>query len=250
MARAISSFPVPVSPWIRTVESVGATRSTCSSTASRAGLLPMTCSNLRGLWSWSPDPNLSKAPTEDLLALRVHSSVSGSILQSRSNTLEQNFVIERFCHELHGACSQRLHPHFFVSVCRDKDGRNPAMLRVQLGLQFQARHSRHADIRDQACSLVLLSRGQEFLRRGKRSRWQTDRFQQSLQCTAHQIIIIDNRYKVSLSLNGHDCNLALSPITAQSCFGMSAVILLWSWNYLRKRQLKRAVKQKDWRLAN
>src|SRR6266403_1665731 len=68
MARAISSFPVPVSPWIRTVESVGATRSTCSSTASRAGLLPMTCSNLRGLRSGSPDPNLSKAPTEDLLA--------------------------------------------------------------------------------------------------------------------------------------------------------------------------------------
>src|SRR6266849_6975912 len=43
---------------------------------------------------------------------RVHSSVSGSTLQSCSNTLEQNFVVERFCHELHGACSQRLHPHF------------------------------------------------------------------------------------------------------------------------------------------
>jgi PAS domain S-box-containing protein len=45
--RAISSLPVPVSPWINTVESVGATRSTCSSTDSRATLLPMSCSNLR-----------------------------------------------------------------------------------------------------------------------------------------------------------------------------------------------------------
>ena len=32
MARAISSLPVPVSPWISTVESVGATVSTCFST--------------------------------------------------------------------------------------------------------------------------------------------------------------------------------------------------------------------------
>src|SRR5882762_1948147 len=67
IARAISSLPVPVSPWTRTVESVGATRSTCSSTDSRAGLLPMICSNLRGLASWPADPNLATAATEDLL---------------------------------------------------------------------------------------------------------------------------------------------------------------------------------------
>jgi hypothetical protein len=47
IAWAMSSLPVPVSPWINTVEPVGATRSTCSSTASSEGLLPMTCSNLR-----------------------------------------------------------------------------------------------------------------------------------------------------------------------------------------------------------
>src|SRR5690349_24225017 len=47
MARAISSLPVPVSPKISTVESVGATRSTCASTVSRAGLSPMICSNFR-----------------------------------------------------------------------------------------------------------------------------------------------------------------------------------------------------------
>src|SRR5712691_4080653 len=185
MACAISSLPVPVSPWIRTVESVGATRSTCSSTASSAGLLPMTCSNLRGLRSWSPDPNLSKAPTEDLLALRVHSSVSGSILQSRSNTLEQNFVIERFCHELHGACSQRLHPHFFVSMRGDKDDRNLAGFRVQLRLQFETGHSWHTDIGDQTPSLVLLAGFQELFRRRKRLRRQADSFQQTLQRAAH-----------------------------------------------------------------
>jgi len=46
----------------------GATRATCSSADSRAGLLPMSCSNLRGSRSWSADPNLATAAKEDLLA--------------------------------------------------------------------------------------------------------------------------------------------------------------------------------------
>src|SRR6266436_6051926 len=79
-------------------------------------------------------------------------------LESRSNAFEQDFIVEWFCHKLHGACSQRLHPHFCVAVCSDEDGRNPAMVSVQLGLQFQTGHSRHADICDQTCRLVLLAR--------------------------------------------------------------------------------------------
>src|SRR5207237_1309501 len=45
MARASSSLPVPVSPRSRTVESVGATISTCWSVRRSAGLSPMMCSN-------------------------------------------------------------------------------------------------------------------------------------------------------------------------------------------------------------
>src|ERR1700739_4089744 len=48
MARAMSSLPVPVSPSMSTVESVGATYLTCSSTLSKTELLPRICSNLRG----------------------------------------------------------------------------------------------------------------------------------------------------------------------------------------------------------
>jgi Sigma-54 interaction domain len=40
MARAIISFPVPVSPKISTVDSVGPTTSTCLSTSARAALVP------------------------------------------------------------------------------------------------------------------------------------------------------------------------------------------------------------------
>src|SRR5438270_3144930 len=52
---------------MRTVEPVGATRSTCSRTASRAALLPMICSNLRSFQSLLLYPNCCEAPTENLL---------------------------------------------------------------------------------------------------------------------------------------------------------------------------------------
>src|SRR5437899_10789580 len=46
MARATSSFPVPVSPVMRTVESVGATLATRESTACRASDEPTISSNI------------------------------------------------------------------------------------------------------------------------------------------------------------------------------------------------------------
>src|SRR5580704_17888546 len=162
IACAISSLPVPVSPWIKTVESVGATRSTCSSTDSRAGLLPIICSNLR---SQSLQLSLWKAPTENLLA---HAPSIGLIPQSRSNALEQDLIVKRFGEEFHRARSKRLHTHFCVAVRRDEDGWNSVMLSVQFGLQFQTGHSWHANIRDQACGLLLLAGLKEFLRRRKR----------------------------------------------------------------------------------
>src|SRR5262249_53871187 len=65
IARAISSLPVPVSPKTRTVESVGATRSTSASTDSRAGLLPIICSNLRALSASAFGATLLKQSTDD-----------------------------------------------------------------------------------------------------------------------------------------------------------------------------------------
>src|ERR1700746_3322393 len=51
MVCATSSFPVPISPSMRTVELVEATCSTCSRTDSRAALLPMIRSNRHSAWS-------------------------------------------------------------------------------------------------------------------------------------------------------------------------------------------------------
>src|ERR1700688_4507643 len=81
----------------------------------------------------------------DPLAVRTP-CFSSSAFQGCPNTVQQGFVVERLCQELHRSCSQRLHPHFLVAVRGEADGRNPATLSVQLGLQFQTGHSRHADI--------------------------------------------------------------------------------------------------------
>jgi hypothetical protein len=78
IARAISSLPVPVSPWINTVELVGATRFTPSRTASSAGLPPISCSNLRAREPLSLHSQPSDGLTGKLLLiLYLPSRISG-----------------------------------------------------------------------------------------------------------------------------------------------------------------------------
>src|SRR5712671_6622885 len=125
MARAISSFPVPVSPWMSTVESVGATRSTCSSTDSSAWLLPMIRSNRSSSERQSRVPSFSKVPTRSSCRPQ---SFSGSTLQRCSYALQQDFVVERLGQELDRTRSQRLHPHARVAVGGDEDGRHSDLL--------------------------------------------------------------------------------------------------------------------------
>src|SRR5262249_56157846 len=59
MARATSSFPVPVSPVISTVESVGATLVTSARVACRAGEVPTRSSNTAGVSASSRNATLS-----------------------------------------------------------------------------------------------------------------------------------------------------------------------------------------------
>lgn len=136
-AFAMSSLRVPVSPRIRTVESVGATRSTCPSTLSKAGLLPIICSNLRSFRSRSSNPNCLSSPTEPPGGLLGHVT-QRSIVHCRTNALEQDFIVEWLRKEFHCTRSQGLQPHFFIAVPGDKNDGNVAMLCLQLGLQFQA----------------------------------------------------------------------------------------------------------------
>ena len=59
MARAMSSLPVPVSPVMSTVESVGATLATRARTACRAGEAPTISSNMEALSSSSRSTTFS-----------------------------------------------------------------------------------------------------------------------------------------------------------------------------------------------
>src|SRR6266851_5718915 len=172
----MSSLPVPVSPWISTVESVGETRSTCSSTASRAGLLPTSCSNLRSSRSLTSGSIFATAPTESLL---------GSTLHSCPNAVEQGLIVERFGQELHRARSERLQAHFSVAVGSDEDGGYPALLGVQPGQKLQTGHSRHADIGDQTRRLLVEPGLEEFFSRGERARRKAGHLQQALHCVAN-----------------------------------------------------------------
>src|ERR1700757_2873596 len=133
MACATSSFPVPVSPSMRTVESVEATCFTCSRTDSRAALLPMILSNLRSGRSPSGYVTVAYSGIGNLLSFDpIVSPVKG-----RADRFEQHVMIERFRKELDRALSHRLNPHPGISVSSDEDDRDIAFLIFQPGLQFQ-----------------------------------------------------------------------------------------------------------------
>ena len=67
-----------------------------------------------------------------------------------SKHFEQLLMIEWFGEELDCTLFHGLSPYFGVVKRRNKDDGNVAFLLLQLGLQFQTRYVRHADVDDQA----------------------------------------------------------------------------------------------------
>src|SRR6267154_6393043 len=105
----MSSFPVPVSPSMRTVESVGATCSTCSRTDSRAALLPMIRSNLRSGRSSTGYVTVAYSGIE----ISYHSTdclAVGSHIKCGLDRFEQQLMIQWFPQELDRDLSHRLNP--------------------------------------------------------------------------------------------------------------------------------------------
>src|SRR5690349_20278248 len=100
MAREINSLPVPVSPRINTVESVGATRSTSASTASRAGLLPIICSNLRSAESCSLAGTLFTPSTNDPMEAGCN-KLRHSSFECSFHIIDQHLIVEGFDQKLH-----------------------------------------------------------------------------------------------------------------------------------------------------
>jgi len=114
--------------------------------------------------------------------------------------------------KLHCACSQRLHPHFFVAMCRDEDDRILQRSLVQLRLQLEAGHPWHTDCprSDRQSAAVAGFRNS----RGCKSLcWQANAFQQA--CNAPRISYHQSRMATNLArLGDHDKNFAASPKVA------------------------------------
>jgi hypothetical protein len=92
----------------------------------------------------------------------------------------------------------------------DKDYGNPATLGVQSGLQVEARHSRHTNVSDEACGMVLLPRIQEILGGSVRPRWQAHGFHKALNGAPNCLIIIHNCNHFCPHLSRHKSSVLLA----------------------------------------
>ncbi len=73
-----------------------------------------------------------------------------SAVESASQHLEQQLMIERLSKELDCTLIHRLSPCLGIVIRRNKDDGNVAFLLFQPGLQLYTRHLRHPDVNDQA----------------------------------------------------------------------------------------------------
>jgi len=159
----------PVSPWIRTVEPVGATCSTCSSTDSRAGLLPIDLLESARITVLIDGARVVRQlPRTTLLAYRDARLCAAQFSRAARNTLKQGLSSSKgLCPKtplrLLVAPASRI--VFFVAMCGDEDDRNSATIRCST---WPA--ARGPDIpgirmsRDQTGNLLAVCLGlQEFL---------------------------------------------------------------------------------------
>src|SRR4029453_17874906 len=116
----------------------------------------------------------------------------GSRLEGRSHAPQQHLVVEWFGQEVGRARSERLDAYSFVTVSGDENNGDPDLLRVEPGLQLEARHARHADVGDQAGRQVLRAGVQELLPGRESPRRQSRLSQQALQGPAHELVVVDD----------------------------------------------------------
>jgi hypothetical protein len=89
-------------------------------------------------------------------------------LQGRFEAVDQDLSGERLGQETGCAGLQRPHPYVIGGESRDENERHAASLGNQAGLQFEAAHRRHLNIRDHAGGIMQVRRRQEFLGRRER----------------------------------------------------------------------------------
>src|SRR3569832_1788835 len=127
-----------------------------------------------------------------LVELRPLLRCLDGFLQRMLDAVEQGLIVERLFDEVHRAALQGAHRHGHVAVAGDDDDRHLHLLRVEVFLQLEAAHFRHAYVQHDAARLVILERGEKVTRGFVGLDRQTDRFDQPAQRLAHPLVVIDH----------------------------------------------------------
>ena len=117
-------------------------------------------------------------------------------------------MIERFCKELDGTASHGLKSHPGVSMSSNKDDRDVAFLFFQPGLQLQTRHSRHADVNDQARGLTMQIGLEELFRGSETPCRKSRRLHKVAQRILHGLIVINDRNQFGCLIQRHALKVA------------------------------------------
>jgi hypothetical protein len=113
-------------------------------------------------------------------------------LQCRSNSSQQNLVIEWLPEESERACLHGLRSRVGIIPSRDKNDGKSSMAGSQAALQFQATHSREPMIEDQTITTAAGRCDQKLLRRCVTLCLHTGYFEQAPNGTADLAFVVDD----------------------------------------------------------
>src|SRR5262249_41242371 len=121
-----------------------------------------------------------------------------------ANGPKQDLIVKRLIQKLSRAEPAGLISKPRIAIRGDEDDRHRRLLGYQSRLELDAGHSGHVEVSDQARSLTLLTRAQEFLSRSKGARLQARGPQQPNHRVAHRLVVVHHRDQVSAELSaGH-----------------------------------------------
>src|SRR5262245_8182491 len=204
----MSSFPVPVSPVMSTVESVGATLATWSSTARRAGAFPI------GSPGSSPVSRMGRVPSAPAGTPRrsrpsnrqsspaapftistdsnvmVVSSAASRPLEHALHDVQQGISTDGLAKEGHGP---RLQGPALLLVARpagqEDDGDAPA-IGGQAALELKAVDPGHAHVEDQASGALDVTRRQKLLRGSEALGGESERADEPACGESHRDVVV------------------------------------------------------------
>ena len=133
-------------------------------------------------------------PLANAGALTERRAILAIPLQRPLNAVDQILVPEGLLQEIKGSVLHGFDRHGDIAVSGDEDHGNHGAAQVELLLQLEAAHSRHAHVECQTTRLLRVIASQELLRGGEHSRSQANRFDEQPQRVSHCGVVIHDEY--------------------------------------------------------